>query len=60
MKSLRASDLSFAQLRFLAKYADTELEMLIEKTVPPVDISRVMIFRAPCAKHEKQAPKARD
>ena len=39
----------------MAKHADAELMLMLESTAPPVDISRIGIFRAPVAKHEKGA-----
>ncbi|CAK9034648.1 Uncharacterized protein SCF082_LOCUS20953 [Durusdinium trenchii] len=40
---------------FLLKHADAEIDVLLEESVPPADISRVGIFRAPVAKHMKKA-----
>ena len=39
----------------MAKHADAELMLMLESTAPPVDIHRIGIFRAPVAKHEKEA-----
>ena len=41
--------------RFLARHADAELDGLVERTVPPCDISRVGVFRAVMTKHVEQA-----
>lgn len=38
----------------MAKHADAELDVMITDTVPPPDISKIGIFRAPMAKHAKK------
>ena len=45
---------AFAEPRFLLRHADPELQMMLESTVPPVDLSLIAIFRSPIAKYQKQ------
>lgn len=42
-------------LRFILRHADADLNLLLEQTVPPIDLSRVAIFRAAIGKFDKQA-----
>lgn len=39
----------------MCRHADAELDLLLTEAVPPVDLSRVGVFRAPMSKHAKQA-----
>ena len=48
-----------APLRFMCRHADAEMDVLLSETVPPADLSRIGIFRAPMSKHAKQARQMR-
>ena len=39
----------------MCRHADAEIEVLLAESVPPVDCSRIGVFRAPMAKHAKEA-----
>lgn len=39
----------------MRRHADAELDLLFSETVPPIDLSRIGIFRAPMGKFEKKA-----
>ena len=39
----------------MRRHADAELDILFSETVPPIDLNRIGIFRAPMSKYEKKA-----
>eukprot|EP00435_Cladocopium_sp_Y103_P037111 s4346_g9.t1 len=44
-----------SSFRFLLKHGDNDLLKLMEESVPPVDLSRVSLFRVALNKYQKQA-----
>ncbi len=41
-------------LRFILRHADPDLQTMMEQGVPPVDLSKISIFRGPMAKFQKK------
>lgn len=41
-------------VRFCAKHADAEIQLLLSESAPPADMDRIGVFRAHASKHAKK------